>query len=125
MDDCIVEVVQIRFVMRLKLMEEVEETKSKHSMQSNESGREPSCFEKLSTSRSDVRDALAVSDNNLMDASEIKDGELVRSRVVLAYLADWVTQLHGKTERAKQLGAKVLAVPPLQSDASVRVECRS
>jgi len=82
-------------------MEEVEETKGKHGMWPNEGGREPPCLEKLSTSRSGVRDALAVSDNDLMYASEIKDSELIRSRAVWACLADWVTQLHGKTKRAK------------------------
>lgn len=42
MDDHVVEVVQVRFVLRLKLMKEVEEAVRECSMRLDESGRKPS-----------------------------------------------------------------------------------
>ena len=80
MDNCVVEIVQVHFVLRLELVEEVEQAEGKHGMWSNYGGREPSHFEELLMVVGEIpRVTLAVSDDNLVDAGEVENGKLMAS----------------------------------------------
>lgn len=116
MDNCVVEIVQVRFVLRLELVEEVEQAEGKRGMWSNYGGREPSHFEELPTAVGEIpRVTLAVSDDNLVDAGEVENGKLMASRGMLAYFSErMTTQLYDKTERTKKIGIEVLTIPPLR-----------
>ena len=57
---------------------------------------------------------LTVLDDNLVDTSEVKNGELMTPRGLQAYRAKWVTtQLHNEAKCSEKVRTKVLAVPSL------------
>jgi len=77
-NNCVVEVKQICLVVGLEFMEEIEELESEDGVWSNQHGREPSPPEQLSTAVKGLfRITHTVSNNNLMDAAEIENCELV------------------------------------------------
>ena len=90
--DRVVEVIQIRFISRLKLMEEVEEAVGKRGMRSDHSGGEPIYLEELATAVGGIPwDALAVLDDDLVDSGEVENCKLISSRRVGTFLAERVT----------------------------------
>ena len=115
MDDRVVEVIQICFVLGLKLMEKVEQAEGKRRMRLNQSGREPPHLEELLMAVGRIpRGTLAVPNDNLVDTSEVENSKLIVLRGVWAYHAKRVTtQLHYKAERTKKVRTEVFTVPSL------------
>ena len=113
----VIEVKQIRLVVRLELMKEVEDLESEDGVRPNQRGREPFPPKQLSTTILGIRwIAPTVSNNGLVDAANIESGELITPGGVRTRLASPVTKLHHKAEGGEGFGGKELTVPPLHKN---------
>lgn len=115
MNDRVIEVKHVCLVMRLKLMKEVEKLEGEDGVRSDQRGREPTPPHQLSAAVLGVfRSTSAVPNDDLMDTTEIEEGELIAPGRVRARLTNTVTELHYETKGGKGFGRKVLTIPSLQ-----------
>ena len=95
-------------------MKEVEEFEAEDRVRSDYCGREPFLPHQLSTAVVGVFwSAPAVSNDDLMDAADIKDGELIPPGGVRTRLVGSMPQLYFEAKGSKELSRKVLTVPSL------------
>ena len=115
MNNGVIEVKNICLVVRLELMKEVEDLECEDGVRPDQRGGKQSPPHQLSAAVVGIfRSAPAVSDDNLMDAAEIEDSELITPGRVWARLASAVTELHHKAEGSEGFGREVLTVPSLR-----------
>ena len=115
MNNSVIEVEHVRLVVGLELMKEVEDLEGEDGVWPDQRGWEQFPPHQLSAAVVGVfRSAPAVSNDNLMDATEIEDGELITPGRVRTRLAGTVTELHHEAKGGKGFGREVLTVPSLQ-----------
>ena len=117
--NCVVEIEQICLVTGLELMEEVEDLEGEDSVWLDQRGGEQSSPEQLLTAVGGVfRSTHTVSNDDLMDTTEIKHSKLITPGWVWADLVGPVTELHHKAEGSEGFGREVLSIPSLRSRIS-------
>lgn len=102
LDDCMIEIIRITFVIVLKFVEEVEKLEGEGSRWPNDRCGEPACAKELVTTSNTGRcTTVTVSDDNTMNAVQIEDHQVIEGRGGGARVAWGVAELNRATERGE------------------------